>query len=106
MGPMDAGLNAISRANIVHYERGHLQEGVKTFESLLSVVAQQQGHLEIFDSLVPDEWRTRGATKVSGADSMTVSFAASLRALAEACIKNAPSTRVCAGAALVACSWL
>lgn len=90
MGPMNEGLNAISRANIVHYERGHLQEGVKTFESLLSVIEQQKCHLEIYDSRVPEELRTLMAA-TSGADSTTFSVVATLRALAEACIKMHPA---------------
>ena len=57
LGPMHQGLQAISRANIVHYERGHLLEAVQTFESMLLVIEQQQSYLSIEDGLVPAAWR-------------------------------------------------
>ena len=65
LGPMHQGLQAISRANIVHYERGHLLEAVQTFESMLLVIEQQQSYLSIEDGLVPAAWREQ-MSAVSG----------------------------------------
>lgn len=90
LGPMHQGLQAISRANIVHYERGHLLEAVQTFESMLLVIEQQQSYLSIEDGLVPAAWREQMSADC-GATSLALPTATLLRSLAEACIKMHPA---------------
>lgn len=102
IGPMDQGIEAVARANIVHYERGHLQEGVQTFVSLLWVLEQrqQQASLNLVESHRSAAIREMMATRTGLPAGLTQPVSVTLRALAESAIRMQPAHEYAAKALL------
>ena len=87
------GIEAIARAAITHYERGHISEACTAFEAIDFVCAQ---HARAFDEAQQEEWRLidavapglreRKMRQGTGA-SQVLGTAMTMRALSQACLR-------------------